>query len=129
MRRIFSILLIAFFALGPLSAGLSADDDSGLPPCCRRHGAHHCAMAMQMARMMARAFTGSTPILTAPLTCPQFPGYVASTTAPPPAMTAAGVTLPALLARPHSPAAGRAMARVSQIRTRASRGPPRTLPS
>jgi hypothetical protein len=129
MRRVLAILLIAFFGLGPLSAGLSADDDSGLPPCCRRHGAHHCAMAMQMAAMMAKALSGSTPILTAPLTCPAYPGYTAATTAPPPAIAASSVTLPVLLAQPHSPAAGRAAARISQLRTRTNRGPPRTFPS
>lgn len=129
MRRFLAILLIAFFGLGPLSAGLSADDDSGLPPCCRRHGAHHCAMAMRMAAMMAQAFTGSTPILTAPLTCPLYPGYTAATTAPPPAIASASIALPVLLAQPHSPAAGRAAARVAQLRTRANRGPPALLPS
>jgi hypothetical protein len=129
MRRFLAILLIAFFGLGPLSAGLSADDDSGLPPCCRRHGAHHCAMAMRMAAMMAKAFSGSTPVFTAPLTCPLYPGYTAATTAPPPAIAAAGVTLPVLLAQPHSPSAGRAAARVTQLRTRANRGPPALLPS
>lgn len=130
MRRFLAILLIAFFGLGPLTAGLSADDDSGLPPCCRRHGSHHCAMAMQMAAMMAKAFSGSTPILTAPLTCPLYPnGYLAAPTAPPPAITAPGISLPVLVAQLHSPAAARAIARVSQLRTRANRGPPALLPS
>lgn len=86
-------------------------------------------MAMRMAAMMAKAFSGSTPILTAPLTCPAYPGYTASTTAPPPAIAAASVTLPVLLARPHSAAAGRAAARATEFRTRANRGPPALLPS
>jgi len=129
MRRVLSIFLILMFWLGPLAAILPASEDARLPPCCRRLGAHHCAMAMQMAAMMAKALSGSTPILTAPLTCPAYPGYTAATTAPPPAIAASSVTLPVLLAQPHSPAAGRAAARISQLRTRTNRGPPRTFPS
>ncbi len=44
MRRGFSILLILFFGLGPLSAFVDGSEDASLPACCRRHGAHHCAM-------------------------------------------------------------------------------------
>jgi hypothetical protein len=46
MRRLFSILLLATFALpmvAPLLA-LAQDPGAGLPACCRRHGQHHCAM-------------------------------------------------------------------------------------
>ncbi|MDR3750268.1 MAG: hypothetical protein P4K94_02165 [Terracidiphilus sp.] len=124
MRRGLSIYLILFFWLGPLAVTLPASDDSGLPPCCRRHGAHHCAMAMRMAAMMSKALSGSTPVLTAPLTCPLFPGFRAATAATTDALPAAPISLPVLLAHAHSPAAGRAAARLSQIRTRASRGPP-----
>jgi hypothetical protein len=125
MRRGISIFLILFFWLGPLAVMLPAsDDDSRLPPCCRRHGAHHCAMSMRMTALIFQATSGGKPIFAAPLTCPYFPGTMAGPTliiaalAPPP------VSLPVLLARPHSPAAGRANVRHSQIRTRAGRGPP-----
>jgi len=125
MRRALSIFLILFFWLGPLAAMLPAsEDDSRLPPCCRRHGTHHCAMSMRMAALMSQATTGGKPIFTAPLTCPYFPGTLASPTLTIVALATSPVTLPVLLARPHSPAAGRAAARLSQIRTRAGRGPP-----
>ena len=104
VRRGISIFLILFFWLGPLAAMLPASDgDSRLPPCCRRHGAHHCAMSMRMAALMSQATSGGKPIFTAPLTCPYFPGYLAGPT----------LSLVAL-----------ANARLSQIRTRAGRGPP-----
>jgi len=45
MRRTLSIFLVLFFGLGPVAAALHAEEDAGLPACCRRHGAHHCAMA------------------------------------------------------------------------------------
>jgi|SRR5580658_7627566 hypothetical protein len=123
MRRALSISLILFFGLGPLAATLGASDDAGLPACCRRHGAHHCAMSMRMAAMMAETASGK-PVFTAPLTCPYFPGYIAATTSVMQALTPAPVNLPDLLAQPHTPQAARAAARLSQTRTRAGRGPP-----
>ncbi len=124
MRRVLSILMVLFFSLGPLAPVLSAsDDDSALPACCRRHGAHHCAMSMEQAAAVAQSLSGNA-VLTAPATCPAFPGYDAATSSAPQAIAAAPISLPALLAQPHSSAAGRAAARLSQIRTRVSRGPP-----
>jgi hypothetical protein len=123
MRRALSIFLIVFFGLGPLAAALPAGDDARLPHCCRRLGDHHCAMSMRVAVMMAEA-ASSKPIFTAPVTCPYFPGYIAAPTSTIHALTASAVSLPLLLAQAHSPIAGRAAARLSQIRTRAGRGPP-----
>jgi hypothetical protein len=125
MRRALSILLVLFFSLGPLAATLQGDDDARLPACCRRHGAHHCAMTAQMAAMLVGAESGK-PVLTAPSTCPAFPGSVAATAPAPQALAGSAVSLPALLAHPHSPAGGRSAARLSQIRTRAGRAPPQS---
>jgi len=128
MRRLPSIFLILFFWLGPLAATLPAsDDDSRLPPCCRRHGAHHCAMSARMRAMMAGAASNSNPAFTAPVTCPCFPGCTAGPATATHALAASGVSLPIMLAQAHSPAAARAAARLSQIRTRAGRGPPNSI--
>ena len=126
MRRGTSIFLALFFGLWPLTGTLQASDDSRLPPCCRRHGAHHCAMAKQMAAMMAQAEPGSTPMLTAPMTCPLFPGFAGGTSALSHALAASAASLPFLLTQAHSPALGHAAARMRPIRTRAARGPPET---
>jgi hypothetical protein len=126
MRRAFSIFFVLLFGLGPVAATLNAEQDSGLPACCRRHGTHHCAMSARMAAAIAES-ASSQPIITAPATCPFFPGYTAETASAPQALAASTVNLPSLLAQSHSPAAGRAAARLSKIRTRASRGPPATL--
>lgn len=123
MRRLLSIFLVVFFSLGPLAATLEASDDARLPACCRRHGAHHCAMPAQMASMIADAASGNA-VLTAPSTCPAFPASTAVTATGPQALAASSVGLPMLLAQLHSPAACRASARLSKLRTRASRGPP-----
>ncbi len=97
MRRGFSIFLIVFFGLGPLSALLEASEDANLAPCCRRHGAHHCAMAMRMAAMMAKTESGSTPVLTAPMSCPLYPGTTFSMLMPAHALTATPASVCAAL--------------------------------
>lgn len=122
MQRTFSISLILLFGFGPLAATLGASDDAGLPACCRRHGAHHCAMSSSMAAAIMDTAPGEA-IFTTPATCPEFPGGTAATAASQ-AMAAESLGLLALLAQPHTPQAAPAAARLSQIRTRAGRGPP-----
>jgi len=125
MRRGFSIFLILFFGLGPLSATIPGSEDINLPPCCRRHGAHHCAMAMRMAAMMARIESGATPAFSAPLTCPYYPGPGATITTTPPAIAAAAAQLPAQPPRGDSlPAPLSSVPFPSPGRTHAGRGPP-----
>jgi hypothetical protein len=123
MRRGFSLLLasffIAFFLLGPLAAALG-DDDASLPPCCRRHGAHHCSMA----RLRTAILASGKPIVNAPSTCPSYPGDNALTAAPLYGIAPARATQFSLSAQIHSPAAAHAAARASQARTRSSRAPP-----
>jgi hypothetical protein len=123
MQRALSICLIFFFGFGPLSAAFQPNDDSRLPACCRRHGAHHCAMSDSMMTRMAGSASG-TQFLTAPSHCPLYPngGFVPN--APVHALARYAEGLPTLLAQGHSPAATRAAARMSQLRTRSDRGPP-----
>ncbi|MGA1981029.1 MAG: hypothetical protein ABSG84_01040 [Acidobacteriaceae bacterium] len=67
-RRILAItLLIAFGSplVAPLLAA-TADPEASLPPCCRSHGMHHCAM---MHRML---MASSGPVFSAP-PCPFYP--------------------------------------------------------
>jgi len=123
MRRAISVLMIVFFGLGPLAVTLSASDESRLPACCRRHGAHRCTMSQQMAATMSPAEPGTSTVK-APTTCPYFPGYTVAPNTITLALAPAPLGLPSLLAQLHNPAAGRAAARISQLRTRATRGPP-----
>jgi len=119
MRRGFSLLLTVIFLLGPLAAALG-NDDAGLPACCRRNGAHHCSMA----RLREAIVASGKPIVTAPSTCPNYPGDNALTAAPlhglAPAI-ASEFSLPAVL---RSSATAHAAARASAARTRSSRAPP-----
>lgn len=126
MRRGLSIFLILLFGLAPLAAALPGSEDLRLPPCCRRHGAHHCAMYQRMAAMMAQSASGKH-IFRAPLTCPLYPGYGSAFTAAVYALAVPPASLPTLLARVPSPASGRATARLSRIRTHAGRAPPASI--
>ncbi len=120
MRRGVSIFLILFFGLGPLAAALPSSDESRLPPCCRRHGAHHCAMMM---RMKAQAASGK-PAFSAPMHCPLYPSCTGATAPPSDAMAASPARLPDLLTQAHSPAYRCAAVYMRPIRARAGRGPP-----
>jgi len=73
MRRGFSVFLILMFGLGPLSSLIDGSDDASLPACCRRHGAHRCALTA----IAEQSQSENTPTLSAPMTCPSYPGTVA----------------------------------------------------
>jgi hypothetical protein len=124
MRRGFSILLIVLFGLGPLSVALQASDESRLPACCRRHGAHHCAMAAQMASRTAQDESGLTPVVSAPLTCPYYPGARGAMLTSAHALAVAPASVQAELTRTLAPVSGPAVALSSPSRAHAGRGPP-----
>jgi len=120
MRRLLALLLLASFGL-PVAASalaLGQSSDVKLPACCRRNGAHHCAMQMGTP-------TGA-PAFTA--VCPHFPQP--STTAP--SNTSAALAPPAqpvLLHLVALTATHRAdtQRRISRERSRHKRGPPSIL--
>lgn len=70
MRRSLSILLMLVFGLGPLTLAIQQNDDSSLPACCRRHGAHHCAMSGDAG---PQQLNSQLPVFKAPSRCPLFP--------------------------------------------------------
>jgi hypothetical protein len=124
MRRTVCVSLILLFWLGPFAAALPATAETRLPACCRRSGAHHCAMPAAMVVIAVHASPGSAPRLTAPAHCSSYPGFMLASTGPIEALITSPAWLGVTLAEPHSPAARRAAARLSELRTRANRGPP-----
>ena len=124
MRRGFSIFLILFFGLGPLSALVDGSADAGLPVCCRRHGAHHCALYAQIMAMRAGRGIDPTPGFSAPLTCPLYHGTTFSKLMPPHALAAALAGLRPEFARAPAPAFERMAAFSGPSRAYAGRGPP-----
>jgi len=127
MRRAASLILVLFFGFGPLAGLLQSSDDARLPACCRRHGIHHCAMAMQMAAMLAQEASGETPILTAPITCPMFPGFLAGPSTPAHALAASAPSLPALVEQSLTPAPASVSPLTGSLRARPARGPPASI--
>jgi hypothetical protein len=123
MRRGLAIFLILLFGLAPLTAALAASDESRLPPCCRRHGAHHCAM---MARWRAQIDSGK-PVVGTPSTCPLYPGYGLPSIAALDALAVDQAAPPVLFAQRHSIAAPSDATRLTPLRSRAGRGPPAAI--
>ena len=124
MRRGFSIFLILFFGLGPLSVLLEGSEDASLPPCCRRHGAHQCAMYAQIMAMRARFGFDPNPAFEAPLTCPLYRGPTFSMLMPAHALTAALAGASAALTNSPAPVHERLAARSITSRAHPGRGPP-----
>jgi hypothetical protein len=129
MRRGFSIFLILFFGLGPLSAFVDGTEDAGLPACCRRHGAHHCAMSAEIMAMRTGRFIDPTPSFSAPLTCPLYHGPTFSMLMPAHALTARAANARVEVTRTLVPAFARTVAFSAPSRTYAGRGPPASNPS
>ena len=123
MRRGFSIFLVLLFGMGPLSAMIPGSEDASLPACCRRHGAHHCAMNMQMAAMMAK-IADPRPAFSAPLTCPLYPGLTMTILMPAHALTAVQASQQVTWTRAITPVHARAAEHSNPSRTHAGRGPP-----
>jgi hypothetical protein len=117
MRRLLALLLLAAFGLPVVAQALelTRDPAANLPACCRRHGAHHCAMNM--------GHPENAPTFS--MLCPSFPRTAATA----PAGTNAGLTITAqpMLAQSFilAPIArASAQRRIARERSRHKRGPP-----
>jgi hypothetical protein len=128
MRRGFSILLVLFFGLGPLSALINGTEDASLPPCCRRHGAHHCAMYAQIAAMRAGLGIDPKPNFSAPITCPLYQGPALSMLMPAHALTATPARFRNEPMRALATSAEQSAVFSRPSLNHAGRGPPRTTP-
>jgi hypothetical protein len=129
MRRCFSIFLILFFGLGPLLALAEGTEDGGLPSCCRRHGAHHCAMSAQKMDMKASMAVDKTPEFSAPSTCPLYHGPSLYILMPAHALAAVPAGLSSEFTFAAAPASERMVAFSRPTRAHAGRGPPASNPS
>jgi hypothetical protein len=119
MRRAISISLILLLWLPALAALMPGSEDLRLPFCCRRQGAHHCAMDSVQGG-------ASGPAFSAPSRCPQFPSALPATIAPPFAPAAAPAQWAALVSGIYTHVAQREAARVARLRAQLDRGPPRS---
>jgi hypothetical protein len=126
MRRVPSVLLILIFWLGPLVAVFQGGDDSRLPACCRRNGAHHCAMDEQTAvTAMLRAQSG--PAFSAPSHCPYCPRATARISGPVFALSSAAMSARQARVERFSPAALSAAPLLPSADLQDDRGPPQSI--
>lgn len=49
MRRALALTLLALFSWMLMAPLFAPDAEAALPPCCRRHGKHHCMMQRLLA--------------------------------------------------------------------------------
>ena len=124
MRRLFSALLILQFWMGPLAAVLPVKAESSLPACCRRHGAHHCALSAEMAAAGLQSSPGTSPVVAAPSHCSSYPSSFIASTERVQALTPSPARIPSPRTKTLSLSAIPLAARQSTLRTRANRGPP-----
>jgi len=123
MRRALSIILGLIFGFGPLTPVFGASEDARLPACCRRHGAHHCAMAEAMVKSQ-RENVSRTPVFAAPLHCRNYPDSSARATSPGYALAPTPHRAYACTGVDDVPASPQTAVRVAQASTHAVRGPP-----
>ena len=125
MRRGIAILLALIFGAGPLTSALPGAEDASLPPCCRRHGAHHCAMAARIEAMRAAIERDGRTSVSAPDTCPLYPGPTFALLLPAVhALTAQPAPLPALAIRLRALIPDHQAGPSIPSRTHSARGPP-----
>jgi hypothetical protein len=127
MRHGLSVFFVFFYGLGSLMAIVDTGAESRLPACCRRHGAHHCAMSDAMKTRMVQASSASAPVLTIPAHCPLYPADSCAITAPVYALAPSPTGPPIELAQFHVYSLCSAAAQTSRIKTRTDRGPPTHL--
>jgi hypothetical protein len=134
LRKVAAFVLLAVFGLPFLlsSAALGQDPEAGLPACCRRTGAHHCAMAMgERAQMAAAQEAQSSSELRWRIkaqSCPYCPSTPVSAH-PDPFSTPAQIRLIAVAfgSQPAVIAQTESRWRIARDRSRQKRGPPHAL--
>jgi hypothetical protein len=123
MRRLSASVLLLLFSLSLIGQVAFADAGSKLPACCRRLGAHHCAMGHPGATS-----TGGSLFQAAGRKCPAFPSAPAVPVHSHSGLLPAGhsVVLSAF-SHPAGTAQAESRCRISFSRSCQKRGPPSTL--
>jgi hypothetical protein len=119
MRRALAMLLLVAFSFPLIAPALAAPpDESSLPACCRRAGAHHCDMAGVTVAVPARSRSVGAKCPCCPFgrVALMLPHAFTTLSATPTATLAAGPAIPVRDAE--------AGYRISADRTRQKRGPP-----
>ncbi len=122
VRRLITLVLLLTFGL-PTAApafGLTADADTSLPACCRRAGAHHCAMSAAERE----ALTHGTQVSLLTAKCPCCPAPASQLQHLDVAFALNTPSLFSLIAAPTPASQIAAWARAAEAGARHKRGPP-----
>lgn len=122
VRRLLSFMLLLVFSLPliPPALALAQGPESNLPLCCRRNGAHHCAMMMHRNGTPAPG----TNFAAIPQRCPAYPALVTPLRHVDLAAPAASAAFAEIVSHPAIHAQTKARARISLDCARHKRGPP-----
>ena len=117
MRRIAAASQVALFSWMLIAPLLAPGAEANLPPCCRRHGKHHCSMMEPLAG-------GRRGVQTIQEKCPF--QRVAKTTAHTAAYhpEAVAALLPGTVNQPAPPVSSEPLCRLALEHSRLQRGPP-----
>ncbi len=125
MRRLLSLVLLLVFGLPAVAPALdvSATPDSRLPACCRRNGAHQCAMSQQELD----AQLGSKQMTTVRSKCPCYPASSIPLQHQQLGFHPDAPVLTAFVSQPTPVSQIQAWARAAEAGARHKRGPPQQL--
>ncbi len=139
MKRVVPSLLVCLLTLlsGPglrmttlpeLLATLHGADPAQalLPACCRRNGAHHCAMQMAQMSATENAEHNRRAAFSTPDTCPCFPRTLARSAPETPAVLTAAILLSGQVATDNLARIRLLSVHARWLSLRADRGPPAT---
>ena len=126
LRKLLSILLLAMLGLpvfAPMLA-LQAEDERGVPMCCRKGGRHQCMLALAMGSLGdLQGVTVSAPAER----CPYGRGGMPVVRAELGVMAVSKLLTAGMVNEPAAREQATCNRRVSQLRTRQTRGPPLRL--
>ncbi len=128
MRRALSIFLALILGIGPLAPIFGSSDDARLPACCRRLGAHHCAMSDAVKTSQSEEVS-QTPIFTASSHCPTYPQSAASTIAPIHALIQLIGSVAVPIGQDKIVVPSQIIARSGEFSKHSVRGPPSCIPA
>ena len=125
-RRLLSILLFwaTLFPLIAPALSTGAMGQSTLPACCRRGGAHHCAMSAAFRALLQKQLDGTTRIAAPPEKCPYRPSSLAAAHPQTPTLSSSATYVAFALHEPSPAAQAECLRRISFDRSRQKRGPP-----
>jgi hypothetical protein len=102
------------------SVTVHGNDESNLPVCCRRGGAHHCMLVTSQRMRM----DDGPAVSEKPQQCPYFPKSLPATQHAPLFLAPSAVFFSQTISHPTGTAQTRARLRIARDRSRQKRGPP-----